>query len=313
MAANREAGMDFEWLTSRRRYAVSGAIAITLYAAPGANLLSETQYRILLAVGVALIVILVVPPIIAQFRPKVEVRVTAPDAWRTWRGRHADGAATPETEPDAPSRGVSADVIPKDNPTHVIGTAGPVPSVSSRWLPDRSDFSTCGLTESDLDDALIRARAKAIEVLAPDMEIELAHFELAPNVCAAFRAWSQIADRFVWVYAFERGVSTTNPKRGSGSTTYKDEREVSVWREAIPPHWKAHSGWDELIRQVGYRLRPFVGKAQLGPHVMASFTALTDPDDWVVWHVCATREADDDGERKTQCFGLRAGKLVLFE
>lgn len=144
--------------------------------------------------------------------------------------------------------------------SHAVATL----AVPSKWMPTAGDLSSWAMTADDFDEALRRATSRASEALYKDAEAEFQEMGLLPSLSLLFLAWSQTADKFVYVWVFERHETLSKVKRGGGPEWVWSEEandHMAKYRHAEPPPWSADNDWGELIRQAWHRERPFEGKA----------------------------------------------------
>jgi hypothetical protein len=201
------------------------------------------------------------------------------------------------------------------------GTIAPAKPIR-RWLPNRTDLSSSTLTVDDLDDAVVRATDRALEVLGPDAAVYFSQIEITEDLAVSLSAYSHIATRGLQIVVSDQAVTHAKGEWGPELPYIQDVLEdgkwVPIWEAGEPQFpWRTDSSVFELIRQTGYRLRPWAGETvqihygtiRIFPRGYADIRIGKQPADATIlrW-IAHVTSGPPNRELKTYC--LADGKLA---
>jgi hypothetical protein len=189
------------------------------------------------------------------------------------------------------------------SPVREWGIHGEVPKAAPS-----ADLAAFRLSTRDLDRAARLALAKARAELGPDAVVEFHEITVLPKVTVRFRSWSRIGDRNAHLMVTGDTVTVWGVRAGAMWTT-GENMDQPVWdHDRGPFPWKVEKGWEEVVRQAWYRVRPFEGNA-----VLKGDYPTADPD-WGLWWVCFEPTDRFGAARPShkRCFGMHHGQLEEF-
>lgn len=172
-----------------------------------------------------------------------------------------------------------------------------------------TDLAAFRLPRKELDRAARLALAKAKAELGPDAVIEFYEISVLPIVSVRFQSWSRIGDRNAHIMVAGEKVTLWAMRAGAMWTT-GENMELPIWdHDRGPFPWRVEKGWEEVVRQAWYRVRPFEGKA-----VLKGDYPTVDPG-WGLWWVCFEPTDRFGAARPSgkRCFGMHHGQLEEFQ
>ena len=164
------------------------------------------------------------------------------------------------------------------------------------WFPDPTDLRTFHITREQLDDCLMRARALAYEVLAPDSTLQFSSIVTGPDPKVQFYAESRLAEKSTVI-----DVTQTGAVESQVWPLQDGDLATPTWPESelVVDPWNRDPRWHDLLLAVFYRTRTqepvtlrFIDRTPEHVGGQGHGTSLAPNISWERWIACLEASGD---------------------